>query len=439
MNNNLDFDNSDIFENIMSVIFEAIVIINENCNIIKWFDTSEKLFAYTEKETINKHFWKLMNIDRDFDKNKEFYPEVVCKDKFNNELIVEMKMKPIIKNNTTFFIISCLDVTEEKKIEQGMNEFYDNISQELEKMVRERTQELSKANELLEEYNYKLNDKVNERTKQLSDLNKTLKQQNEEMLKQLDMARRVQESIIPKENTFPKRKELNFGSYYMAMDGIGGDIYDVIRTGRNGYAFLIGDVTGHGVPAALVTTMVKVSFNTYTHWNISTSEVCNKVNKDIYTLIRDLNYYLTAYYGMINLETGEFTYTNASHHPTILYRKKTKTIEKLDSDGFMIGAFENIDFGQEKVILDEGDRLLMFTDGLIEATNPEGDFYKYDRLINYINNNSELKPKDFVEGLIKDLKRFTQTKTPNDDIAILYIELAQKTPKPETVKELSIK
>lgn len=420
-------NNINIYKEVTNVISEAVIVVDEEGKIIKWLNKSKEMFGYEPEETKGKQFWKLLDIEESFNIDKNKYSELSCKDKKGDEIIISLNIESAsTQSETKLYIFSCLDITEQKKVEEGMNEFYDNFSQELERMVKERTEELSKANHLLEDYSKNLEEKVEQRTSQLKTLNKELTQRNLDMMKELEMAKRVQGSIIPKEETFPKRDELRFGSYYLAMESIGGDIYDIIRAGRNGYALLMGDVSGHGVPAALITTMVKVSFNTYTHWNTSTAEVCKKVNEDVCRLIRDLDYYLTAYYGIINLETGEFTYTNASHHPTILYRKRTKAIEKLDSEGFLIGAFEDVNFGEGKVFLEEGDRLLMFTDGIIEAKNDEGEFYEYERLLNYVESNSSLSPKDFVSGLVKDLKSFTKEQSQNDDIAILYIELVKK-------------
>jgi len=279
----------------------------------------------------------------------------------------------------------------------------------------------------IKEYNEHLEEMVEKRTIELDLLNKTLKQKNEEMLKELEMAERVQRSIIPSEKDFPKREELNFGSRYSSMENIGGDIYDVIRVGRNSYGFLIADVSGHGVPAALITSMAKVYFNANSGWGISPSAVCDKVNRGLFSLIGDLEYYLTAYYGIINLEEGTFSYTNAGHHPAILIHPNGET-ESLDTKGFFIGAFDPdlIEYENGIVKLQEGDRILFFTDGIVEARNTKGDFYEYRRLMNYINNKYKLPPKEFVDGLVEDVEIFCEGEPPYDDRAILFIEFISK-------------
>lgn len=291
------------------------------------------------------------------------------------------------------------------------------------------SKELKLNFEKIKNYSEKLEDMVSQRTKELNEANVELQKKNKAMMRELQMAQRVQESIIPTEKDFPKRNELSFGSRYMSMESIGGDLYDIIRVGKHGYGFLMADVSGHGVPAALITTMAKVSFNTNSRWGVSPSEVCTAVNEDMCGLIGDLEHYLTAYYSIINLETGEFQYTNASHHPAILIRKRTRIYEKLDTDGFMIGVFDGAKYETKNIVLEEGDKILLFTDGIIEARNEDDDFYEYERLNDFIDKNLELSADQFVEKLIVEINEFCKTRTPDDDRAILCIEfVAKKSP-----------
>lgn len=281
---------------------------------------------------------------------------------------------------------------------------------------------IEKQNAEIKEYNEKLEQLVEERTRELHSANEKLTERNIQMENDLKMAQRIQNSIIPHEKDFPNREELFFGSQYRSMESIGGDLYDVIQIGRNGYGFLMADVSGHGVPAALVTAMAKVAFISHSGWNKTTADVCSSVNKEIFNLIGDLDYYLTAYYGMINLENGKFLYTNASHHPALLYRARNSEIQKLDTKGFMIGVIDHVEYEYNEIQLEAGDRILLFTDGIIEARNPEGEFYEYERLYNFIRESSHLPPNDFVNNLLAHIEHFCEGRKFDDDIAILYFE-----------------
>ncbi len=292
--------------------------------------------------------------------------------------------------------------------------------------LKESFSEIASQKEEIQKYSQNLEGMVEQRTAELNSANKELTAVNKQLLSELEMARRVQQGIIPSAETFPRRAELSIGSSYLSMASVGGDLYDVVRIGRNSYGFLIADVSGHGVPAALITTMAKVSFSTHSLFGVPPDEICAKVNRDIHRIIADLGYYLTAYFGILNLENGIFQFTNAGHHAALVWRKRDGSIEKLDSPGLFIGISEDGNYETRVANIEAGDRILLFTDGIVEARNPAGDFFEYERLYDYIETHSELTPTDFVDGLIKTVDAFCDGKPADDDRAVLYVEFVQK-------------
>lgn len=292
--------------------------------------------------------------------------------------------------------------------------------------LKENFSEIASQKGEIQKYSQNLEEMVEQRTTELNSANSELTAVNKQLLSELEMARRVQEGIIPSAETFPQRAELALGSSYLSMESVGGDLYDVIRIGRNTYGFLIADVSGHGVPAALITTMAKVSFNMHSSYGVPPDEVCAKVNHDIYRIISDLGYYLTAYFGILNLESGDFQFTNAGHHAALVWHKQDGSIDKLDSPGLFIGISGDGHYETRTMHLEAGDRILLFTDGIVEARNPAGDFFEYERLYDYIRTHSELTPSDFVDGLTKTVDAFCDGKPVDDDRAILYVEFVQK-------------
>lgn len=278
----------------------------------------------------------------------------------------------------------------------------------------------------IKDYNEHLEDMVKQRTEELNLANEELRTINKAMMEELRMAQRVQQSIIPKTTNLPHSERLNYASNYSSMEKIGGDLFDIIRVGRNGIGLLMADVSGHGVPAALITTMAKVTFNSNSIWGLDTGEICKRINDELFEFIGDLEYYLTAYYGIIDLESGIFKYTNAGHHPAVIYRPIKSEIIELDTDGFFIGAFEGVEYETKYLRLEEGDRILMFTDGITEARNKNKKFYGEERLLDFVKNNSKLPPKDFVDTLMKEVDDFCEGELPTDDRAVLYVEFKKK-------------
>lgn len=278
----------------------------------------------------------------------------------------------------------------------------------------------------IKEYSEHLEEMVEKRTEELNTANEELLSKNNIMLKELEMAKRVQENILPTDKDISISEEVRFVTSYSALESIGGDLYDVLRVGKSTYGFFIADVSGHGVPAALITTMAKVSFTANSNWNVDTAQTCRKMNEELLKLIGDLEHYLTAYYCKLNLENGELQYTNCGHHPAIVIRNDTGEIEELDTKGFFIGSFEQDSYETKTAILNEGDKVLMFTDGIIEARSESGDFYGYEKLTEHIDKYYKETLNVFIDELIKDVNEFCGKRPADDDRAVLYFEFVNK-------------
>lgn len=288
--------------------------------------------------------------------------------------------------------------------------------------IGDLTEEFNEMARLIRDYANDMQSLVDERTAELNEANEILMNQNAEMLKELKMAQRVQQQIIPDIESIPTRKELLLGANYSAMEDVGGDLYDVFAITPDKYGFLIADVAGHGVPAAMITMMIKVAFYTKIRRGIPPDEVCSRVNHVIYQFIGDLEYYATAYFGILDVPTGTFRYTNAGHPAALLWKEREKRIVTLEATGHFIGIFEEPMFETREVLLEAGDRLLLFTDGIIEAQNKQGDFYGYERLHAFFEKGYRHTPKDFVDKLIDDVNSFGGDQPADDDRAILYIQ-----------------
>ncbi len=259
----------------------------------------------------------------------------------------------------------------------------------------------------------------------LSEYIHEIESQNYKLLQDQNTARRVQRAIIPPIEALSTRKELDIASSYIPAEVVSGDIYDIIRVGKNGYGFLIADVAGHGVAAALIASLVKTLFNFHSGWAVSPVEVCEYVNQEIFKITAELGYYLTAYYGIINLETGEFYFANAGHQPALLFRKNKNEIDFLNSKGSFIGIFENPKFGLGYTELNEGDKVLIFTDGVIELKNKKKEKFSIERLCDFFKKNNSLKPDIFINQLNNELDLYSNGNS-DDDRTVFMFEFKTK-------------
>ena len=275
-----------------------------------------------------------------------------------------------------------------------------------------------------------LDKKVQQRTEELNKASKTLRASNEkmeiinkEMQRELTVASNIQSSMIPKD--FPEYPNVKIGAAWYSMTEVSGDYYDIIPIeAKKKIGFLVADVSGHGVPAALITTMAKVSFSSHSQTEENTADVCKKANIEIYESIGDIGFYLTAFFGIFDASTNQLQFTNAGHQMGIWQHGKDGSLDEITSEGFFIGSFEEAEYGYSTITLEKGDKVMFFTDGIVEARNPEGEFYEDDptRLPDFFKRNKDLGAEEFVKKLIEEVETFANGRPPNDDRTILVIE-----------------
>jgi serine phosphatase RsbU (regulator of sigma subunit) len=250
-----------------------------------------------------------------------------------------------------------------------------------------------------------------------------IEEQHSKIVSDLDMAKRLQLSVVDLIENSP---EIKVSKSYTAMERLGGDLYDVRRIGKTNYSFLISDVSGHGVPAALITFMAKSSFITHGHFSKTPAEICREVNDDVYKLISDTVHYITAFYAKLDMQTLELTYTNCGHQTPLLYRKSKGIIEDLYAKGVYIGMFENPSYTYLTVKLSIGDKILFYTDGITDIKNPASNRYGKKRLIDFFKNNAELECEEIKISLEKSVKEFAGGCEAEDDMAFMIIEITSK-------------
>ncbi len=283
-----------------------------------------------------------------------------------------------------------------------------DYSENLEELVRQRTRELEEANSRLKKANMEL------------------ERRHKEMLRELRLAQGLQHSILPRSENLDLGNLIRFGSMYLAMESIGGDIYDVHRLSENKIGVLVADVSGHGVPAAMVTTMIKLAFITHSSPNKTTSEICSDVNRSLYASLSDSSFYITAFYLIYDASKNTIQFTNAGHRPAFLYRPSTDEIIKLDSKGVFLGVFEDAKFEMGEVSLKKLDKVVMYTDGVIEARNEKGEFFDEEGLIKVLKQYGSIPADDFVKRLFIILEEFMSGEPARDDITIVAFDINGK-------------
>lgn len=249
-----------------------------------------------------------------------------------------------------------------------------------------------------------------------------IKEQNKRMGDELNIGREIQLSMIPL--TFPPFPEHNEFSIFAVVEPareVGGDFYDFFFIDEERLCFCIGDVSGKGVPAALFMSVTKTLIKSRASDDPSTASILTHVNDE---LSRDnqSSMFVTVFLGIMNIRTGEVMYTNAGHNPPYIKRKDESLI-KIDSrHGTVIGAVTGMVYKQEFDILEPGDMIFLYTDGVTEERNDARELFSDDRLEDILRRKEVDSDEIAIRTTISELRNFQGETEQEDDITMLAVQ-----------------
>lgn len=263
--------------------------------------------------------------------------------------------------------------------------------------------------------------KVEERTLELNSAIQKLKDKDKRIQIELGLASDIQKGILPA--TPLKYNFINIISYYRAMQKVSGDFYDVVPMDDGGLAVIIGDVSGHGIPAALVNAMLKISFNDALRKFTSPREIFKYINNTLMDTIKT-DEYLTALIAVIS-PSHDVVFSNASHRRAIVMHAAMNEIHEWDTAGLPVGAVREANETYEDKItsLESGDRVLMFTDGLVEARNISGEEFGESRLHELLRTTMTLSAEEAKNTIVSEWEKFTDGVDTADDVTLLIVEV----------------
>ncbi|MCQ2399730.1 MAG: SpoIIE family protein phosphatase, partial [Clostridia bacterium] len=238
---------------------------------------------------------------------------------------------------------------------------------------------------------------------------------------ELAFAKDIQHSALP--NVFPAYPDVKEFDIYATMataKEVGGDFYDFYLLPDNRLAFLIADVSGKGIPAAMFMMQSKTLLKNLTESGLPLSDVFTVANREL-SINNEKGMFVTAWLGILDYKTGEVEYVNAGHNPPMVYRRG-KGFEKLNGKaGFVLAGLEGYKYKSQTLKLEAGDRIFLYTDGVTEATVNDS-LYGEERLLNYLNSHVDLGAEKMLTGVKKDVDKFTQGAEQFDDITMLMLD-----------------
>jgi len=242
--------------------------------------------------------------------------------------------------------------------------------------------------------------------------------QFKEIRKELEVARRIQLSILPRQ--FPASTDFRVAARYVPMTSVAGDLYDYVMVNDHQIGLLVADVSGHGVPAAIIASMVKLAAASQRVVAADPSQFLAGMNSAL--LGNTQNQFVTAAYVHLNSESGELRYSAAGHPPLLLARNGAVT--RIEQNGLILAAFNFASYSTGVYKLEAGDRIVMYTDGILEASNPEGTFFGLDTLCDLLVQTRLLSPAKAADTIISSVRRWSGTQ--DDDLTLLICDYIPK-------------
>jgi sigma-B regulation protein RsbU (phosphoserine phosphatase) len=242
--------------------------------------------------------------------------------------------------------------------------------------------------------------------------------ENENIKKELSVASSIQKKIIPEK--LPEIEGYKLAGINIPSKEVGGDYYDCYQLNDGRFALIMADVAGKGVPASLLVSTLNASLKAYLDMNLPLSELAIKINKIIYNASPP-DKFITFFIAILDPESGELDIVNAGHNPSLILRKDG-SMQKIDAGGVAFGMFDmGLPFTGEKLRLENGERILLFTDGIPEAMDRDEEEYSDEKLEEFFVSNVPEDSESFISSLISDVKKFTQDTPQSDDITALYL------------------
>jgi sigma-B regulation protein RsbU (phosphoserine phosphatase) len=350
-------------------------------------DGFERLTGYSKENVVGKNCRFLQGEDTDQASVEELRRAVRSGEQTTVELLNYKK------DGTPFW--NRLSITPLKD-QNGMTTHYVGVQSDITEL-RETQRKLKAANEELELFQKRINF-------------------------ELDQARRVQNFILP--TIHPTTSKIQFASVFEPVDQIGGDFFDIIDLGNGRYGVLIADVTGHGVPAALLTFMTSFAFKNIAIQSTSTAHVVSVTNEKLYNKM-PRGSFITMFYAIYDANDKTLNFTQAGHPEGFVLRPGTKEVISLKSESPLVGAFssKSVNYSEAKIQLQVGDKFLLYTDALLELWNRDKVMLNREQFISFLVDNSQLPIKELLESIKQFGLQYSGKETFNDDFTMVGFEV----------------
>jgi serine phosphatase RsbU (regulator of sigma subunit) len=241
-----------------------------------------------------------------------------------------------------------------------------------------------------------------------------LRRMNAQIMRDLQIARRVQEALVPQGEFRGPRVEVR--SAYIPSETLSGDFYDYFLLDDFMYLF-VADVSGHGLPAAILVSLLKSYIHTESDPQSSLADFMSRLNDFLFAVSLPTQF-ATAQLFRVD-QNGSLVYSNAAHPPFLFYQREHGKTTTIEAPSNLLGAMPHMDFEESALTMAPGDTLFVYTDGLTDRRNEAGEFYSIDRIGNLLENARDADISQLYDVIYEDVSSFAATEDFRDDIAFV--------------------
>jgi len=379
----------------------AIAIMDLDEKVVSWNPAAERLFGYSQDEAVGR------SIDDLLAGTQKMHAEVL---KYTRQVSGNRRVDTVTRRSRkdgTLVDVELLAVPVSVGEDQvGTYAMYHDIS------------ELKRAEEEVRQLNKDLERRVAERTEQLKSAmakQQEVAQQRERIEQELRVARLIQQTLLPK--SLPELEGHQMAVYYQPAREVGGDFYDFLRLPDGRLGLIVGDVSGKGVPAAIVMAITRTMLRAAYHLG-SPGEILKQVNDNLFPDIPP-NMFVTCLAALLDSRTGRLQYANAGHD--LPYVRHSAGVSELRATGMPLGLMPDMSYEEKEITLQPGESILLYSDGLVEAHSPQREMFGFPRMQRYVGAYPE--GAALIDTLLAELEQFTGEEwEQEDDITLLTLQ-----------------